>query len=205
MIDLYRRSARLIMLLASTAGLLACGSLDSASNRIAGVVTPYKVDIVQGNFVSSEQATLLKPGVTRTQVRDILGTPLMMSIFHADRWDYVFTLQRQGLPSQLRKLTVSFKGDVLDRIDTEPMPTEAEFVASLDSGRQTGKVPVLELSEESLKLLPAPAKKVDAKPLPPLPAKLLSTTGAPLLLPSTLGFLENFVYASNHSLSRSKF
>ena len=73
MIDLYRRSARLIMLLASTAGLLACGSLDSASNRIAGVVTPYKVDIVQGNFVSSEQATLLKPGVTRTQVRDILG------------------------------------------------------------------------------------------------------------------------------------
>jgi len=79
-------------------------------------------------------------------------------------------LQRQGLPSQLRKLTVSFKGDVLDRIDTEPMPTEADFVASLDSGRPTGKVPVLELSEESLKLLPAPAKKVDAMPLPPLPA-----------------------------------
>ena len=170
MIDLYRRSVRLIMLLTSTAGLLACGSLDNASNRIVGVVTPYKVDIVQGNFVSSEQAALLKPGTTRTQVRDILGTPLLMSIFHADRWDYVFTLQRQGLPSQLRKLTVSFKGDWLDRIDTEPMPTEADFVASLDSGRPTGKVPVLELSEESLKLLPAPAKKVDAKPLPPLPA-----------------------------------
>ncbi len=170
MIDLYRRSVRLIMLLASSAGLLACGSLDSASNRIAGLVTSYKVDIVQGNFVSSEQTALLKPGATRAQVRDILGTPLLMSIFHADRWDYVFTIQRQGLPPQLRKLNVTFKGDLLDRIDTEPMPTEADFVASLDSGRQTGKVPVLELSEESLKLLPVPAKKVDPKPLPPLPA-----------------------------------
>jgi outer membrane protein assembly factor BamE len=170
MSDPYRRSVRLIMLIASSAGLLACGSLDSASNRIVGLVTPYKVDIVQGNFVSKEQTALLKPGATRAQVRDILGTPLLMSVFHADQWDYVFTFRRQGLPSQLRKLSVSFKGDLLDRVDTEPMPTEADFVASLDSGRQTGKVPVLELNEESLKQLPVPAKKVDAKPLPPLPA-----------------------------------
>ena len=179
MIDLYRRSVHLMMLLASSAGLLACGSLDNASNRIVGVVTPYKVDIVQGNFVSKEQSALLKPGVTRAQVRDILGTPLLMSLFHADRWDYVFTIQRQGLPSQLRKLTVTFKGDELDRIDAEPMPSEADFVASLDSARPAGKVPVLELSEESLKLLPVPAKKVDAKPLPTLP------TNYPPLEPAT--------------------
>jgi outer membrane protein assembly factor BamE len=88
-------------------------------------------------------------------------------------------LKRQGLPSQLRKLTVTFKGDSLDRTDTEPMPSEAEFVASLDSGRSTGKVPVLELSEEGLKQLPVPAKKVVAKPLPPLP------TSYPPLEPAT--------------------
>ncbi len=179
MFDPYRRSVRFIMLVASSTGLLACGSLDSASNRIVGLVTPYKVDIVQGNFVSKEQATLLKPGATRAQVRDILGTPLLMSIFHADQWDYVFTFQRQGLPSQLRKLTVSFKGDVLDRIDTEPMPSEADFVASLDSGRQSRKVPVLELSEESLKQLPVPAKKVDPKPLAPLPTSYPPLEPAP--------------------------
>ena len=179
MFDPYRRSVRFIMLVASSAGLLACGSLDSASNRIVGLVTPYKVDIVQGNFVSKEQATLLKPGATRAQVRDILGTPLLMSIFHADQWDYVFTFQRQGLPSQLRKLTVSFKGDVLDRIDTEPMPSEADFVASLDSGRQSRKVPVLELSDESLKQLPVPAKKVDPKPLAPLPTSYPPLEPAP--------------------------
>lgn len=167
------------MVLAGTAGLLACGSLDNASNRIVGLVTPYKVDVVQGNFVSSEQAAMLKPGIARPQVLDILGTPLLTSVFHADRWEYVFTLKRQGLPSQMRKLAVLFKGEEVDRIETEPMPSEADFVASLDSGRSTRKVPVLELSEESLKLLPVPAKKPEAAPLPALPASYPPLESAP--------------------------
>jgi outer membrane protein assembly factor BamE len=129
------------------------------------------MDIVQGNFVSKEQSAAIQPGMSRTQVRDILGTPLLVSVFHADRWDYVFTFKRQGLEPQARKVTVFFKGDVLERIEADPLPTEAEFVASLDSGRQSGKVPVLEMTEESLKLLPSPVKAPESiKPLPPLPA-----------------------------------
>jgi outer membrane protein assembly factor BamE len=128
------------------------------------------MDIVQGNFVSKEQATAIKPGMSRAQVRDILGTSLLTSVFHADRWDYVFTFKRQGLEPQARKVAVFFKGDVLERIEAEALPTEAEFVASLDSGRKSGKVPVLEMSEESLKQLPAPVKAAEPKPLPPLPA-----------------------------------
>jgi outer membrane protein assembly factor BamE len=133
------------------------------------MVTPYKMDIVQGNFVSKEQAAAIKPGLTRAQVRDVLGTPLLTSVFHADRWDYVFTFKRQGVEPQARKVTVFFKGDLLERMEADTLPTESEFVASLDSGRQTGKVPVLELSEESLKLLPVPEKRAEPKPLPPLP------------------------------------
>lgn len=170
MSDLQRRSARLILLVAASASLQACGSLDGASNRIVGLVTPYKIDIVQGNFVSKEQVAAVKPGMSRVQVRDIMGTPLLTSVFHADRWDYVFTFKRQGVEPQSRKVTVFFKGDVLDRIDAEPVPSEADFVASLVSGRKFGAVPVLEMSEESLKQLPAPVKKADPKPLPPLPA-----------------------------------
>ncbi|MDO8448766.1 MAG: outer membrane protein assembly factor BamE [Rhodoferax sp.] len=170
MSDLQRRSTRLTLLLAATAGLVACGSLNSASNSIAGVVTPYKMDIVQGNFVSKEQAAAVQPGMSRTQVRDILGTPLLTSIFHADRWDYVFTFKRQGLEPQARKVTVFFKGDALERIEADALPTEAEFVASLGSGRKSGKVPVLEMTEESLKQLPAPGRTAEPKPLPPLPA-----------------------------------
>jgi outer membrane protein assembly factor BamE len=128
------------------------------------------MDIVQGNFVSREQAAALKPGMTRGQVRDILGTPLLTSVFHADRWDYVFTFKRQGVESQARKVTVFFKGDVLERVEADALPTEAEFVASLDSGRTSGKVPVLEMTEDQLKKLPAPTQVAPPKPLPPLPA-----------------------------------
>ena len=154
----------------ASAALVACGSVDGASNRIASLVTPYKMDMVQGNFVSKEQLAAIKPGMSRAQVREILGTPLLTSVFHADRWDYVFTFKRQGVASQERKLTIFYKGDALDRIEADPMPSEADFAASLDSGRRSGKVPVLEMPAEDLKNLPAPAKKPEPKPLPPLPA-----------------------------------
>ena len=169
MFDYQPRHACLSLLLAASASLPGCGGLNTASTHIAGLVTPYKIDIVQGNFVSREQAEAVKPGMSRVQVRDILGTPLLTSVFHADRWDYVFTFKRQGLAPQARKVTVFFKGDALERIEAEVLPTEAEFVASLDSGRQMGKVPVLEMTEESLKQLPPPAKVVEPQPLPPLP------------------------------------
>ncbi len=164
------RSARWTLLLVTSASLVACGGLNSASTRIAGVVTPYKMDIVQGNFVSQEQAAALKVGMSRGQVRDILGTPLLTSVFHADRWDYVFTFKRQGLESQARKVTVFFKGDAMERLEADPLPTEAEFVATLDSGRNSGKVPVLELTPEQLEKLPVPTPVAQPKPLAPLPA-----------------------------------
>jgi outer membrane protein assembly factor BamE len=154
----------LIPLILASTGLVACGSFNSASNRIAGMVTPYKMDVVQGNFVSKEQAQAVKPGMSRIQVRDILGTPLVASIFHADRWDYVFTFKRQGLEPQARKVSVFFKADVLERIEADELPTEAQFVASLDSGRKAVNVPVLELSPESLKAMPQPEKSEAAKP-----------------------------------------
>lgn len=150
-------------------GLTACGSLDQASNRVLSVVTPYKIDIVQGNFVSREQAAALKEGMSRLQVREILGTPLLVSVFHANRWDYVFTFQRQGVEPQSRRVTVFFEGDRMTRLEADTLPSEAEFVASLDSGRKAGSVPVLEMSEERLKAT-AVAAPPAAKPLPPLPA-----------------------------------
>src|SRR5512133_1992463 len=88
-----------------------CGSFDRMSESIVSPITPYKVEVVQGNFVSREQFAALKPGMSRQQVRDILGTPLVTDVFHGDRWDYVFTLKRQGVAPQERKLAVFFKGD----------------------------------------------------------------------------------------------
>lgn len=168
------RPLRTGLLLLATGLLLACSTVDSASNRVVSMVTPYRMDIVQGNFVSREQVAALRPGMGRLQVRDILGTPLVTSLFHADRWDYVFTFRRTGVEPQLRKVTVFFKGETLDRVQADALPSEAEFVASLDSGRRLGKVPVLELPADSLPPPPrpaaAPAAVVPAAPssYPPL-------------------------------------
>lgn len=158
--------------------LAACGGTKAMTSGLSDSkinpvnwITPYRIEVVQGNFVSSEQVALLKPGMPRAQVREVLGTPLLASVFHADRWDYVFTLKRQNAAPQSLKLAVFFKNDRLERFEGDAMPSESEFVTKLDSRRKLGKVPVLELTEDQLKALdkkpaastaPTPA----AQPLP---------------------------------------
>ena len=178
------RATRLALALSAGAFAAGCGSFDNASQSLAGIVTPYKVEVVQGNFVSKEQAEAVKPGMTRQQVRDILGTPLVTSIFHNERWDYVFTLKRQGVPAQERKLAVYFKGGVMERAEGDEMPSEAEFVATLGSKHKNAKVPPLEASEDKLQQFnagrpaaaaapasaPAPAEPPPATSYPPLEA-----------------------------------
>ncbi|KAF1044863.1 outer membrane protein assembly factor BamE [Xylophilus sp.] len=156
---LTSRWLRAALAAAACTGLAACGSFDSASHRVANAITPYKIEIVQGNFVSREQVAQLQQGMSRQQVREVLGTPLLSSLFHADRWDYVFTLKRGGKEVQSRKLSVFFKDDQLERFAGDEMPSEAEFVASLDvKKRGSGKVPPLEATEEQLKRYSAPAR-----------------------------------------------
>ena len=132
------------------AGCSSTSSLGASSINPVRWITPYKVDVIQGNFISKEQVDFLKAGMTRAQVKDVLGTPLLTSLFHADRWDYVFTLKRQGVEPQSFKYTVFFKGDALERFEGDTMPNEAEFIAKLDSRRKLGKVPILEATEEQL-------------------------------------------------------
>lgn len=149
--------------------LSACSTLDGATSKVGNAFTPYRIDIVQGNVVTREQVAVLRPGMSRLQIREVLGTPLLTSVFHADRWDYVFTFVRQGQPPQSRKVAVFFKGDVLERFEADPLPSEAEFVASLDTGVKRKAVPLL-ASPESLEKFPAAKPAQASKPLPPLPA-----------------------------------
>ena len=147
-------SIRKILIAVACGVLAACSSNpmggSSAMNPV-NWITPYKVDVIQGNFVSREQVEQLQAGMTRDQVKAVLGTPLLTSLFHADRWDYVFTLKRQGVEPQAFKYTVFFKGDQLERFSGDNMPSEAEFISTLSNKRVLGKVPVLQASEEQLK------------------------------------------------------
>lgn len=138
-------------------GLSACSSW----------VTPYRPEVVQGNFVSREQVQALRMGMPRQAVRDILGTPLVTSLFHADRWDYAFTIRRQGTEPQQRRLSVFFRGDVLDRIEGDPLPTEAEFAAKVDTRRPTPRTPVLIASDEALAKFPPKAAPAAANAVTP--------------------------------------
>jgi outer membrane protein assembly factor BamE len=188
----YRRGLHTAFAVLACAGLAACGSgkgmtggLSESKINPVNWITPYKVEIVQGNFVSKEQVELLKPGMSREQVRQVLGTPLLASVFHADRWDYVFTLKRQGVEPQSLRLTVFFKGEALERFEGDTMPSESDFVAKLDSRRKLGKVPVLELTEEQLQAAEKkPAATAATAPVTPPVAAPSATSYPPLESPT---------------------
>jgi outer membrane protein assembly factor BamE len=102
------------------------------------VFQPYVPDVVQGNFISSEQYAKLQLDQSREQVRQILGTPLLASYFHANRWDYVFEFKRAGQQmSKERRVTVFFEGDKLVKFQGDALPTEVELVAEIDGYAKT--------------------------------------------------------------------
>jgi len=164
------------LIIAACAALSGCSSVTEATRSMASSIAPYKIEIVQGNFVSKEQVEALKTGMTRAQVRELLGTPLLQSVFHSDRWDYVFTMKRQGLEPQARQLTLRFNNDVLAQVEGDQMPSESEFVTLLGANHKVKAVPLLEASEDRLKNFapppsaaasaPAPAEQASAPPPP---------------------------------------
>jgi outer membrane protein assembly factor BamE len=132
-------------------------------------LAPHRIDVQQGNVVTSEQLARVKPGMSRLQVRDILGSPLLTDAFHPDRWDYIFTLRRQGVPLQRRNVVLSFSGDTLKNIEAPDLPSEREFI---DSISRTGRIVAaaeLELSPEQLKNLPIPPRAPVTPPADGIP------------------------------------
>ena len=81
-------------------------------------ISAHRMEIQQGNFVSQEMVAQLKPGMSKDQVRFILGTPLIADVFHADRWDYVFTRMRSNSRElERRRIAVYFEDGKLKRVD----------------------------------------------------------------------------------------
>lgn len=80
-------------------------------------LSPYKMDIQQGNIVTQDMIAKVQPGMSRSQVRFVLGTPLVADMFHADRWDYVYRLEKSGRMVEERKIFAVFSGDKLVRIE----------------------------------------------------------------------------------------
>ena len=98
---------KLIMLLALL--LVSCGKVP--------FLIPYKIDIHQGNYVTPEMREKLKLGMSRQQVRYVLGTPLIEDAFHGNRWDYYYSHERGGRVVEKQRLALYFEGDKLVNIE----------------------------------------------------------------------------------------
>ena len=84
---------------------------------------PYKVTIQQGNAITQEMVSKLRPGMSKSQVRFILGTPPITDMFHVNRWDYVYILKQGREIKEERKLTLFFENDLLARVAGDVAPT----------------------------------------------------------------------------------
>lgn len=112
-------------ILAATAAslLVSCGTTGLSTPKLAA----YRMEIQQGNFVSQEMVSQLKPGMSKDQVRFVMGTPLISDSFHADRWDYVFRRQKANSKElEQRNLAVFFEDGKLKRVDGDVTPTAPE-------------------------------------------------------------------------------
>jgi outer membrane protein assembly factor BamE len=96
---------------------LAAAMLSGCALPTIPGVTPYRMEIQQGNFISQEMVSRLSPGMSKEQVRLTLGTPLLTDIFHGDRWDYIYWRDTRDGPREQRKLAVHFSDGKLVRLD----------------------------------------------------------------------------------------
>ena len=162
---LSRTSGAALALLAA-ALLPACKSVEIP--KVPGI-TPYRMVIQQGNFISQEMVAQLKPGMTKEQVRFILGTPLVTDIFHADRWDYVFYREMANGKREQRNLSVVFENSKLARVLGDLMPS--------DGAVQAGGFDPLMKPEAK------PKPKPEAKPEPKAEARPVADAAKPAAEP----------------------
>ncbi|MBV8678906.1 MAG: outer membrane protein assembly factor BamE [Aquitalea sp.] len=107
------------LIIAAVIALSGCTSMNPIN-----WITPHKMEIQQGNYVTEDAVAKLKPGMTRSQVRFLLGTPLLTDSFHNNRWDYPYQDSKQGKLVDKKLLTVFFEGDSMVRVEGTAQPAE---------------------------------------------------------------------------------
>ncbi len=120
--------------LAAVFALAGCTSMNPMT-----WVAPHHMEIQQGNAITEDSVARLKPGMTRAQVRFVLGSPMVADMFHADRWDYKYQLFQNGKEVKNLLFTVWFKGDVLDRFEGNALPSDKPVI--LDASAPAAKAP----------------------------------------------------------------
>jgi len=183
--------------------LLAAFFCAACSNYSANLpsIKPYKMDIQQGNVVTSKMMMQLRPGMTKSQVRFVMGTPLIADSFHADRWDYLYRMVKGGKIIEQRHVILDFENDQLKRVrgDVIPAGTGEAGVVGDTATKPEGAKPAVAPKKKDKGLIDklkfwkddeeqAPAK-VEPQPAPakasqPEPVKPAETQSAPAPKPA---------------------
>ncbi len=152
-----RRSALFLGLLLSGCLLPGC----STSSITSLAPEPYKIDIQQGNVITQDMVAKLQPGMTKSQVRYVLGSPPITDMFHANRWDYVYRLSKGGKLVEERKLTLFFDNDQLTRVagDVAAETAEGQAKASEKPAVPALNEIVLEKADPDAPPAPPPEQK----------------------------------------------
>jgi outer membrane protein assembly factor BamE len=128
---------------------IVCSTLLVGCGSSVPVIKPFKMDIQQGNVVTSKMLLQLRPGMTKSQVKFIMGTPLVIDSFHNNRWDYFYQLRQAGKVVEQRRVILDFEKDLLARVRGDVVPQGTP-------GADTGAVV---LSKEPAPATPKPAEK----------------------------------------------
>lgn len=141
--------------------LISALILTSVAGCSGGYVASHRIDVQQGNALDQENVSRLKPGLNRSQVRFLLGTPLLVDPFRTDRWDYVYLYYKAGKLTEQKRITLFFEGDTLVRIEGD-LPDAAAQVPATEP-------PVQQAIPVDPGVAPAPAAP-ETSVVPPLPS-----------------------------------
>ncbi|MBM3350680.1 MAG: outer membrane protein assembly factor BamE [Betaproteobacteria bacterium] len=110
----------------------------SACGTAVPTIKPYKMDVQQGNVVTSKMLLQLRPGMTKSQVRFIMGTPLVQDSFHGNRWDYVYQMREAGKVIEQRRVILDFEKDLLKAVRGDVVPSGSAGSTQEESSAQAG-------------------------------------------------------------------
>src|SRR6185312_14045584 len=136
----------------------------------------YKIEIQQGNVITQEMVNKLKPGMTRSQVRFALGSPMISDAFHENRWDYLYRFEQRGRLVEQRNLIVFFEDDKLTRLggSFSLAAFNRPTMQHMEASRPAGALP------------PEPAESAPAASLAKEPSPAPVASSASVLAPSSI-------------------
>lgn len=111
------RQLGLICTVCLSLGLVSCGTSEKITDLLDDTSLLYQPTIIQGDIITQTQLSQLQLGMTRRQVRALIGPPALQDSFHTKRWDYIYTLGAGSRPTDKRSLTLYFADNRLTRME----------------------------------------------------------------------------------------